>query len=81
MNLGELKKSLTRFPEDMNEVEVLFTFVANEDKEEYDTLGFVSYAEVKDTTCIILGSTKAAMVRLKKGTLRYADGSKPTDLE
>jgi hypothetical protein len=79
MKLGELKKSLSRFPEDMDDVEVLFTYLGDKDKQEYDNLAFVSYAEVGEVTTVILGSMKAALDRMKKGTLHYADGSKPTD--
>jgi hypothetical protein len=79
MKLGELKKSLSRFPEDMNDVEILFTYLGDTDKQEYDSLAFVSYAEVGDVTTVILGSMKAAIDRMKKGTLRYVDGSKPSD--
>ena len=80
MKLGELKKSLTRFPEDMDDTEVLFTFLPDNGKIEYDNLAFVAYAEVKeDTTVVMLGSMKVALERMKKGSLRYADGTKPTD--
>lgn len=79
MKLGELKKSLTRFPEDMDDTEVLFTFLGENDKIEYDNLAFVAYAEIGETTTVILGSMKAALERMKKGSLRYADGTKPND--
>ena len=79
MKLGELKKSLSRFPPDMDDVEVLFTYLDVKNKQEYDTLAFVSYAEVGEVTTVILGSMRAALARMKEGKLHYADGSKPTD--
>lgn len=79
MTIGELKKSLTRFPSDMDDTEVLFTFVGADDKPEYDNLAFVAYAEVGDKTILMLGSMKAALERMKKGSLRYADGTKPSE--
>jgi hypothetical protein len=79
MTLGELKKSLGRFPADMDDSEILFTYLDSDDKQEYDTLAFVAYAEVGIVTTIILGSMKAALERMKKGTLHYADGTKPAD--
>jgi hypothetical protein len=80
MTLGELKKSLGRFPVDMDDTEVLFTFLGDKEKIEYDNLAFVAYAEVKDDmTVVMLGSMKVALERMKKGTLHYADGTKPSD--
>ena len=79
MNLEELKRSLSKFPADLNDVEVLFTFTENSGKDTYESLAFVSYAEYgkDEKVCIILGSMSAALSRLKKGTLQYPDGSKP----
>lgn len=79
MKLGELKKSLNRFSGDMDESEVLFTFLNPDNSQSYDNLAFVAYAEVSDQVCVVLGSTSVAIDRIKKGTLRYPDGSKPTD--
>lgn len=77
MTLGELKKSLGRFPSDMDDVEVIFTYLDSKNKQEYDNLAFVAYAEVGEVTTLILGSMKAALERMKKGTLHYADGTEP----
>lgn len=79
MKLGELKKSLSRFSEDMDESEVLFTFLNDNNTPTYDNLAFVAYAEIGEHVCIVLGSTSVAIDRIKKGTLRYPDGTKPTD--
>lgn len=43
MKLGELKKSLTRFPPDMDDVEVIVRFVDESGKLDADCLAFVAY--------------------------------------
>lgn len=76
MTIGELKRSLTRFSPDMDECEVLFNYEA-EGKEQFDQLAFVAYSEIpkENDTVLILGSMKVALTRMKKGTLRRADGA------
>ena len=78
MNLGELKLALTRFPDDMNDSEIIFSYMTG-NGHEYDNLAFVAYAEMPGKTCLVLGSSAVAIDKIKKGTLRYADGRKPTD--
>lgn len=63
MNLGELKKSLTRFPPDMDEVEVLIQYVDDKGKLDADLLTFVAYANYKENVAaLLLGTWKAADV-------------------
>ena len=78
MTLGELKKSLNRFSGDLDDVEVIFTFIEN-NKPNFDNLAFVAYSEIPDEkgTVVVLGTMAAAIDRMKKGHLKYADGRDP----
>lgn len=79
MTLGELKKSLTRFDSDMDDSEIILTYMSGS-KEEHDMLAFVAYTEVKNSFCVVLGSMDSAVNKLKNGTLKYSNGTKPSDI-
>jgi hypothetical protein len=79
MNLGELKKALTRFSGDLDDGDVIFMYKDTNGKVELDLLTFVGYADLDNekSPAIVLGSMQAALQKLKDGTLSYPDGSKP----
>jgi hypothetical protein len=79
MTVGELKKSLTRFPADMDDAEILMSYVSEKEgsKEEFDLLTFVAYSEIKNNTFLVLGSLASTLQRKKEGKLKFADGSNP----
>lgn len=62
MTLLELKKSLSRFPPDMDDTEVLLHFVDKRGELDADCLAFVAVASFpeKSTVALLLGSWKAA---------------------
>ena len=61
MKLGELKRSLSRFPPDMDDMEIVVKYINADGTEDVDLLVFVAYAQFKeDTHAIILGTWKAA---------------------
>ncbi len=61
MKLGELKQSLSRFPPDMDNTEVVVQFVDGKGQLDADTMTFVAYANYKeDVAAILLGTWKAA---------------------
>lgn len=82
MTIGELKKSLTRFGSDMDDVEIIFNYNVA-DKDYFESLGFVAYSEIpgeEATTVCILGTMSAAIARMKKGTLKDINGKSITDI-
>lgn len=56
MNIGELKKSLTRFPPDMDDAEVL---IVTEDWSTATLLAFTGMVKVEEKILLVLGSPKA----------------------
>ena len=78
MTIKDLKKALTRFPQDMDDTEVLVSFVPEgSDKEEYDLLAFTAYSELPEDTVLVLGTHQSVVLRHKQGKLKFADGTKP----
>ena len=76
MKLGYLKKSLTRYPSDMDDCEVLIIF--HDGKQiDYDCLAFIFYASIDASTTVILGTVAAGKEQLKNGKLQLPDGSEP----
>lgn len=76
MTLGELRRSLTRFSKDMDEIEILFTD-HRDGKPHFDNMAFVAYSEVGEHTFLVLGTMAAALERMKNGTLKYESGKNP----
>lgn len=65
MKLGELKRSLSKFPPDMNDVEVFVRFVDESGKLDADCLAFVAYMPMvvpdePNSAAILLGTVNAA---------------------
>jgi len=79
MKLGELKKSLRRFPPDMDDMEILVQYVNADGSEDTDLLLYVAYAQFKeDVFAICLGTWKAADIMIEKGkAMPMPDGYLP----
>lgn len=77
MNLGYLKKSLERYPRDMDDCEVLVMF-HNGEKVDYDCLTFLAYIPSVDSAAVVLGTLEAAKEQTKNGKLAFRDGTTPT---
>ncbi len=60
MKLGELKRSLERFPPDMDDCEILVQFVEDNGDVNADCLAFTGHFSKDEETIIILGTWKAA---------------------
>jgi len=79
MTLGQLKKSLTRFSEDMDDIEVILTYkLPTETKKMFEPLAFVAYSQIPDKeeeiTICVLGTTNAALDMMEKGHAKDASG-------
>ena len=78
MTIKDLKNSLARFPQDMDDVEILISYVPTGlEKEEYDLLAYSAYSEIENDTVLILGTHNSVMLRHKKGKLKFGDGTVP----
>lgn len=67
MTLGVLKKSLSRFPPDMNDLEVVIASldeITNE--KDYDILCFVGYSQ--NIPCLLIGGEKITKQLIKEKT-------------
>jgi hypothetical protein len=73
MKLGDLKKSLSKFPPDMNDMEVIIV-VARKDKKEYEPLCFTGYLPLKGSECIALGTLTAVQCMVKNGEMPKPKG-------
>ncbi len=83
MTVKELKMSLSRLPGDLDDVEIFINYVVEDSQMDYDYLAFTSYTELPvDGGKIIymLGTEKAAHMRIRAGTLHRTDGSTVTDV-
>jgi hypothetical protein len=70
MKLGDLKKSLGRFPPDMNDTEVIVQYGGENGGTEMDLLTFVAYANLSETqAAIFLGTWKALDRRVAEGLI------------
>jgi hypothetical protein len=78
MTIKELKKALSRFPNDMDDTEILISYVPSETKvEEFDLWAFTAYSELKEDTVLVLGTHQSVLLRSKQGTLKFVDGTVP----
>ncbi len=73
MKLGALKKSLAKFPPDMDDMEVIVV-VARKDKKEYEPLCFTGYPPLKGSECIALGSLTAVQQMVENGEIPKPKG-------
>lgn len=75
MNLGELKKALSRFPPDMDDLDVLIATVEGDDL----AIGLLAYVGARKVdemhTLPELGSAEAAHWQADHGGLRNMDGT------
>ncbi len=80
MTLGELKTSLSKFPPDMDDKEIVMICLKN-DKVDYQLLGYTAYVTLEndDIPCIVLGTMEAGLYQMKRGKLTYPDGTKPNE--
>lgn len=76
MNLGELKKSLAKFPPDMNDMEVMITFPKN-GKRDFDLLCFVGYLPLKGSESIALGTLGEVQRMVENGEMSAPNGYIP----
>lgn len=73
MNLGDLKKSLSKFPPDMNDMEMIIV-VARNGKKQYEPLCFTGYLPLKGNECIALGTLTAVQQMVKDGEISKPKG-------
>ena len=73
MKLGELKKSLSKYPPDMNDMEVIVVTGAN-GKKQYDLLCFVGYLPMPGHESVAIGSLSAIKVMVASGEIQKPDG-------
>ena len=60
MTVGELKRSLSRLPPDMDDVHVFLKL----GERDFDLTCYVGY--VKDPLCIVIGNEKAARIEIDR---------------
>jgi hypothetical protein len=76
MKVGDLKKALTRYPPDMDDLEVAVVY-ASRGKDHYDMLTFVGYLPIPDHECLVLGTWTAVDKLVKDGKLEPPEGFTP----
>jgi len=81
MNLGELKASLSRFPEDMDVCQVTFAVIDKDGDIHYDLLAFTSYVNDKhlDIPIVLLGSDSVAVKMMLEKKVVDENGRSPTE--
>jgi hypothetical protein len=72
MTLGELKKSLTRYPADMDDMNIVIQ-TGFDDGTQYDILCFLGYITIDGNEQIILGTWSAADKLIKEGKMDRPD--------
>ena len=73
MKLGELKKSLAKYPPDMDDMEIVVVTGANGEKQ-YDLLCFVGYLPTPGHESVAIGSLSAVKVMVASGEIQKPDG-------
>ena len=73
MRLGELKKSLTKYPPDMDDMEVVIVTGWDGEKQ-LDVMCFTGYLPIPNHECIVLGSLSAVKVMVASGEIEKPDG-------
>ena len=73
MKLGELKKSLSKYPPDMDDMEVVVVTGANGEKK-YDLLCFVGYLPLPGHESVAIGTLSAVKVMVASGEMPKPDG-------
>ena len=77
MKLGELKSSLSRFPTDMDDTEILVQYVSADGKEDADCLAYVAYANLQDDFVVCLGTWKMGDIQQKLHPDRFPVSYEP----
>lgn len=77
MTLGQLKKSLSKFPPDMNDIEMC-VHVARNDKAQYELLYFIGYADMTQNQVFFLGGESAIQKMIRDGKIKEPEGYNPT---
>ena len=75
MNLAHLKMALSRFPADMDDIEVIIASNTSEGESDYDCLGAVATPDMESPSAIILLTNQAMKAHVEKGKARMQDGS------
>ena len=73
MKLGELKKSLQKYPPDMDDMELVIVTGVNGEKE-YELLCFTGYLPIPGHEAIALGALSAVKVMVETGEIPKPDG-------
>ena len=73
MKLGELKKSLSKYPPDMDDMEMVVVTGANGEKQ-YDLLCFVGYLPIPNHEAVAIGALSAVKVMVASGEIPKPDG-------
>lgn len=76
MTLGELKKSLAKFPPDMNEMGV-YVITARKGKKVIDNLCFTGYLPLKGHESIVLGTLSEIQRMVEGGEIDPPKGYTP----
>lgn len=73
MKLGELKKSLSKYPPDMDDMEMIVVTSAD-GKKKYDLLCFVGYLPIPNHEAVAIGTLSAVKVMVETGEIPKPDG-------
>lgn len=73
MKLGELKKSLAKYPPDMDDMEILLT-IARDNERQIEPLCFVGYLPLQNHECVVLGGLTEVQRMVKAGEIPKPDG-------
>lgn len=73
MTLGELKQSLTKFPPDMNDMQVVIIY-AKDGKMQVELVAFTGYIPLAGFECIAVGSISEIKRRVDLGEMEPPDG-------
>lgn len=73
MRLGDLKKALTKYPSDMDDMEMVVVTGADGEKK-YELLCFVGYLPIPNHEAVAIGALSAVKVMVETGEIPKPDG-------
>jgi hypothetical protein len=73
MRLGELKKSLQKYPPDMDDMELVIV-TAPKGEKEYELLCFTGYLPIPNHEAIALGGLSAVKAMVESGEIPKPEG-------
>jgi hypothetical protein len=73
MKLGDLKKSLQKFPPDMDDMEVMVAYTKDKVVRTYDPLCFTGYMPLPKYEFIVLGTLSEIQRMVKTGEIAKPD--------